>query len=172
VEVPPEPAELEQPEVIEDDLLLSLQQTLEEPSTAGPPPRTAPIGASPLFSDFSHEELLAVIRGLQLLSFEAGDIIITQGEPGDSLFVLTTGVAKAFVREPSGHHVFVRRMSEGAFFGEISILTGEPRTATVTAATACELLELQRSQLEEITRTHPRVSDVLRQFYEERVRRR
>jgi cAMP-dependent protein kinase regulator len=156
-----------------DELLLSLQETLEASSAqpAGSSPSAAMV-ASPLFSDFSQDELVAVIRGLELQTFEPGDIIITQGEPGDSLFILTTGTAKAFVREASGRHRLVRRMSDGAFFGEISILTGEPRTATVTAATGCDLLELQRSQLDEITKTRPRVLEVLRQFCEERTRNR
>jgi CRP-like cAMP-binding protein len=60
-------------------------------------------------------------------------------------------------------------MREGDFFGEISLLTGGPRTATVTAATRCELLELDRATLDEIARAHPRVLDVLRRFSEERA---
>jgi len=45
-----------------------------------------------------------VIHGLELQTFEPGDIIITQGGAGDSLFILTTGVAKAFVKEASRAH--------------------------------------------------------------------
>jgi len=51
----------------------------------------APV-TSPLFGDFTEEELCAVIGCLELLTFQPGDIVITEGEPGDSLFVLTTGV--------------------------------------------------------------------------------
>jgi cAMP-dependent protein kinase regulator len=170
---PAAPAAVEEPaEAPKDELLVSLQETLAASSGQASGSPSAAMVASPLFSDFSQEELVAVIRGLELQTFEPGDIIITQGEPGDSLFILTTGTAKAFLREASGRHRLVRRMSDGAFFGEISILTGEPRTATVTAATECDLLELQRSQLDEITKTHPRVLSVLRQFCEERTRNR
>ena len=100
--------------------------------------------ASPLFSDFSSEELVEVIKGLELLTYEAGDVIVAEGAPGDSLFVLTTGTVKAFVKDPDGHYHKIREMYEGAFFGEVSILTGKPRSATITAATACELLALDR----------------------------
>jgi hypothetical protein len=120
---------------------------------------------SALFAAFSQEELVEVIHGLQLLSFEAGDILITEGEPGSSLFVLTSGYAKAFVRNPQGKHVFVRALREGDFFGEISILTGKPRTATVTAGTDCELLELDRVTLDAIAETKPHVWEVLKDFY-------
>ncbi len=131
---------------------------------------TRPIIAStPLFGDFSTAELLAVIRGLQLKTFEPGDVIVAEGEPGDSLFVLTTGTVKAFVKDPAGHYHKVREMYEGAFFGEVSILTGKPRSATITAATPCELLELDRPTLDGITERQPNVRDILVSFCEARL---
>ena len=121
--------------------------------------------ASPLFEDFTDEELLAVIRGLRLLTFEAGDIIITEGEPGQSLFVLTTGTVKVFVRDPGGRNVALCPLGEGAFFGEIATLSGRPRSATVTAASRCELLELDKPALETVLKVHPRVRAVLEEHY-------
>ena len=96
-------------------------------------------------------------------------MIITEGEPGDSLFVVSTGRVKAFVRNPAGRQVKVREMGEGAFFGEISILKGSPRTATVTAASRLELLELDKAALDDITGRHPRVREVLEAFCRERA---
>ena len=147
----------------------------------GPPPEVPPAaeageGAapeaplrSPLFSDFTEEELVAVIHGLRLLTYEPGDIVLTEGEPGDSLFVVTTGFVKAFVRNPAGRHIQVREIREGDFFGEISILTGKPRTATITAGSGCELLELDRATLDAISKSHPRVLEVLQEFYRQRL---
>jgi hypothetical protein len=151
-----------EPELI-DDLDLSLETLVPTEAVTGD------IVRSPLFSDFSSAELLAVIGGLRLLTFEAGDIVITEGEPGDSLFVLTTGRVKAFVRNPAGRHVQVREMEEGEFFGEISILTGKPRTATVTAASRLELLELDRATLDAMTPGHPGVVKVLTAFCHQRA---
>jgi hypothetical protein len=128
------------------------------------------VAESPLFSSFSPEELEAVIAGLELLSFEPGDVIVLEGDPGDSLFVVTTGVVKAFLREPGPSPPrLARLLGEGDFFGEVSILSGRPRTATVTAATHCELLELDRATLDEITATHPNVRAVLEDFYVQRA---
>ena len=121
--------------------------------------------ASPLFEDFSDDELLAVIRGLRLLTFEAGDVIITEGEPGQSLFVLTTGTVKVFLRDPAGRNVALCPLGEGAFFGEIATLSGRPRSATVTAASRCELLELDKAALDAILAVHPRVRAVLEEHY-------
>jgi hypothetical protein len=128
------------------------------------------IVVSPLFRDFSVDELVAVIQGLKLLTYEAGEIIISEGEPGDSLYMLSAGRVKAFQRNAAGKQALLGEMSEGAFFGEISVLTGKPRTATVVAATGCELLELDRATLQHITGTHPHVWDVLREYAERRTK--
>ena len=96
-------------------------------------------------------------------------LVVAQGEPGDSLFLVTTGAVKAWIRNRDGRYVLVRRLGEGDFFGEISVLTGSPRTATVVAAAPCELLELDRATLDGITATHPRVREVLQRFYEQRI---
>ena len=125
--------------------------------------------ASRLFKDLSDEELLAIVRGLRLHTYEPGDVVVTEGEPGQSLFILTTGHVKVFVRNPDGRNFEVAQLGEGDFFGEISSLSGRPRTATVVAASACELLELDRPTLDSIARTHARVRDVLETSYIERA---
>ena len=117
----------------------------------------------------SPEEIAAVIRGIRLLGFGPGSIVVSEGEPGDSLFVVTTGLCRAFVRNATGKNLEVRQLSEGDFFGEISILTGQPRTATITTATPCELLELSRGSLDSIIKTHPRVKEVLAEFHARRA---
>lgn len=125
---------------------------------------------SPLFDDFSADELGAVIRGLDLRSFAPGDLVVTQGEPGQSLFVVVSGSLKVWVREGEGMSRQVRTLGEGDFFGEVSLLTGRPRTATIAAAAPTDLLELDWSRVEEIVREHPRVAEVLRTFCDERLR--
>ena len=125
--------------------------------------------ASPLFEGFSEEELLAFIQGLRLSVYEPGDIILTEGEPGQSVFILTVGSVRVFVRNPSGHDLQVCQLKEGAFFGEMSALSGRPRTATVTAGTRCEVLEMDRTTLDTIAQTHPRIKQVLEEVYIERA---
>jgi hypothetical protein len=128
------------------------------------------IVVSPLFRDFSVDELVAVIQGLTLTTFEAGDIILSEGDPGDSLYMLTSGSVKVLRKDAKGKQVGVGVLTEGAFFGEGSILTGRPRTATVVARTRCEMLELDRATLDGIVETHPRVRDILEEFARTRAR--
>jgi CRP-like cAMP-binding protein len=134
----------------------------------GSPESATQIVVSPLFKDFTVDEMVAVIQGLELLSFEPGDVILHEGEPGHSLYMLASGKVKIFRRNASGRSALVGELAEGAFFGEGSVLTGRPRNATVVAASRCELLELDRARLEAITKTHPRVWDILRDFAQKR----
>jgi hypothetical protein len=154
-----------------DDMVDGMPVEVEETTTAAP--AAAPSAAAPpqnaLFSLFSEAELQAVIHRFQLLSFEPGDIVVTEGQPGNSLFVLTTGTLKTFVRDQNGGNAPLRELPEGSFFGEVGVLTGQPRSATVTCASACELLELDRASLDAIVAQYPRVRDLIRETYESRA---
>jgi hypothetical protein len=131
----------------------------------GTPPGGSQIVVSPLFRDFSVDEMVAVIQGLKLLTFERGQAILREGQPGQSLYTLTSGRVRVFRKDTvTGKQNAVGDLKEGAFFGEISILTGQPRMASIVALTRCELLELDRPTLDEIANTHPHVWDVLREF--------
>lgn len=158
---PVQPVQMEEPRDVSE---AAQAEVAPAPSPAA---GDAPI-RSPLFSDFSREELLAVIRGLNLLSFEPGEIIMTEGEAGSSLLILTTGMVRAFAVNSFGTNIQIRTMEEGEFFGEISLLTGKPRTATITAATPCELLELDKKALDEIAKDHPHVMEVVQEFHDQR----
>jgi hypothetical protein len=129
----------------------------------------AAIMETPLFSDFTCEELVDVIRSFELRHFEAGEIVVTEGEPGDSLFVVTTGTVRAYVRGADGHNVPVRQLGEGSFFGEIALLKGGARTATLTAVGSAELLEISRAAFDQIALKHPRVWSVLKEFHDKRA---
>ena len=110
-----------------------------------------------------------MIQGLRLLGFGPGDVIVSEGEPGQSVFLLASGTVKVFVRGPEGGDVLVSRLGEGAFFGEMSTLSGKPRSATVTAAAACDLLELDRAALDRIAVAHPHVRSVLEDYARRRA---
>jgi cAMP-dependent protein kinase regulator len=158
------------------DELMSLvdsvfQEFPAQAADAAPAPQRAgsQIVVSPLFRDFSVDEMVAVIQGLKLLAFERGQVILREGQPGASLYTLTAGRVRAFRRGASGKQDPLGDLAEGAFFGEMSILSGGPRSASVVALTRCELLELDRPTLDGITRAHPHVWDVLREFAAKRA---
>ena len=110
-----------------------------------------------------------MVRGLRVHTFEAGDVIVTEREPGQSLYILTSGRVKVFVRNPAGRNYSVAQLREGDFFGEISSLSGRPRTATVVAAAATDILELDKPTLDGIARTHPACATSSRSAYIQRA---
>ena len=173
LEPDPEPAPAEMSaETYEGHLLDIVEDVLQRPPAAGAAverPRVVEYAqrllAMPLFSDLSEEELLAVVRGLRVHTFAAGDVIVTEREPGQSLFILISGRVKVFVRNPSGRNYSVAQLRGGDFFGEIASLSGRPRTATIVAAAITDILELDKPSLDGIARTHPRVCDVLEEAY-------
>jgi hypothetical protein len=150
------------------ELLDTIQDVLSEPTA--PPPEPRPKVRSPLFGSLSDDELLALFKGLRLLTFEPGDLILHQGDEGDRMFVIASGRCKAFTKEPGGRRrIFTGVLEEGDFFGEISLLRGEPRNDTVIAATRLDLLELERSVLETLCHAHPRVREVLEDLSQQRI---
>jgi hypothetical protein len=166
VAVVPEPEPAAEAPTLEIE---ELEYLSAEEAEAAPAAEPKPALSTPLFEGLSADELMAVMRGLNLLTFEAGDILVAEGAPGDSMFILTDGIVKAFVRNPKGHYMKVKDLMEGDFFGEISVLTGKPRTATITAATHVEVLELGKPTLDSITKQYPRVREVLKKFQEQRA---
>jgi len=124
---------------------------------------------TPLFEGFDQQELQAIIKGLSFVGCAPGDVLVGEGAPGDSMFVIVSGKAKAYVRDRKGNYMKIKELGEGDFFGEVSVLTGKPRTATITAATEVELLELDKVTLDGITQRYPRVREVLQEFQKKRA---
>jgi len=170
LEAEPLSVETEPQAPIEDDLEGLDAITIEAPST----PTSATQQAksflqTPLFEGFEQAELAAVIRGLQFLSFQPGEIMVGEGAPGDSMFIIAEGTVKAYIKDRKGYPMMIKELSTGDFFGEVSVLTGKPRTATITAASDVEVLELDKKTLDSISQTHPRVREVLEQFQKQRA---
>jgi CRP/FNR family transcriptional regulator, cyclic AMP receptor protein len=97
----------------------------------------AELGNVPLFSGCSQRELQVVARAVREIDHRAGTVIAREGEPGIGLFVITEGTASVSIGGAKKG-----MLGAGEFFGEIALLDGGPRTATVTAETDVKLLGL------------------------------
>ncbi len=132
--------------------------------------RIRELQASALFAAFEKEALEEVLTSTVLRSYGEGDIIVTEGEAGNSLFLIASGTVKVFTRGERGEHVPLGELGEGDFFGEVSLLTGKPRTATITAKTPVMAIELDRESVDRITARHPEVLRTLEEFCQRRAR--
>ena len=125
--------------------------------------------ASTLFSSFKRETLVEVIASTELRSYDQGDIVVTEGEEGSSLFLIVSGSVKVFTRTTDGSNLALAELGPGDFFGEVSLLSGRPRTATITASTEVSAIELDGSQVDRIAKKHSEVREVLEDFCNRRA---
>ncbi len=126
--------------------------------------------SSTLFSSFEREALVEIVASTELRSYDEGDIIVTEGEPGASLFLIVGGTVRVFTRSDDGGNLQLAELGPGDFFGEVSLLSSKPRTATITARTQVTAIELDRTNVDRIAENHPEVKKVLEDFYERRAK--
>lgn len=132
--------------------------------------KVRPAGASavervptPLFDELSDEEFVAVAEVLDSVESEEGDAIVTEGEPGDSMFVIVRG--RVAVSVGGGDDpVSLAELGPGDFFGESALLSGRPRTATIRALAPTECLSLSRDAFETLAASHPRMREIVQTF--------
>jgi uncharacterized membrane protein len=109
----------------------------------------------PLFALLDSQERSLLAARVEVVRFDAGDVIFNYGDPGDSMFVLKSGDVELTVKTKTGENVVLERPTAGDFFGEISLLDEGPRTAKATAISDVEALEVDRGDLDELFRLKP-----------------
>ena len=148
------------------DLLFDVEIEFDELDA----PRDRPLPEIPLFSDLAPADFRRLIDRSRHVALRAGEFALREGERADAFYVVVRGGLEV-VRDGDGNGPPVRlaRLREGAFFGEMALLAGTPRTASVWAAEESELLEFPAGVLRDLVRQHPSVADALRKFYRQRL---
>ncbi|MCK5799971.1 MAG: cyclic nucleotide-binding domain-containing protein, partial [Deltaproteobacteria bacterium] len=132
------------------------------------PADAPPLPEIPLFSELGGEAFVALVNRLDARLYESGEYVVREGEPGDSLLLISAG--QLSVQKNSGEtRVELASLGPGAFFGEFGLLTDHRRHASVLCLRETEILELRRDVLADLIRDHPSVQDTLRDFYRRRV---
>ena len=108
----------------------------------------------PLFSEMDEQEVAGIRSIMEELKFKPGQVIIREGELGDLFYVITEGHAEVLIRDATGSDVILHEAGPGDFFGELSMLTSEPRSARVRAVDHLTTLALERDEFFEFLRTH------------------
>jgi small-conductance mechanosensitive channel/CRP-like cAMP-binding protein len=116
----------------------------------------------PLFSCLSDEQIESLVKQSRLNHFGRGERVIEEGNEGNSMFVLLRGMARVVVSK-NGSVIPVATLSSGNCFGEMSLLTGERRSATVRAEADCYVMEISKPVMADVIRDSP---DCLRQLSE------
>lgn len=144
---------------------------LERRPRTTPPQATAALTAAlqkqPLFQCLDEAQRNRLVANAAERRFGRNERMIEEGGAGDSMFILLTGEAEVSVQR-NGHTSQLAVLQAGACFGEMSLLTGEKRSATVTAHTDCEVLEITKDELGPILREQPQILEQLSQILAQR----
>jgi uncharacterized membrane protein len=108
----------------------------------------------PLFSEMDEQEVAGIRSIMEELRFKPGQVIIREGELGDLFYVITEGHAEVLIRDANGSDIVLHEAGPGDFFGELSMLTSEPRSARVRAVDHLTALALERDEFFGFLRTH------------------
>jgi small-conductance mechanosensitive channel len=125
------------------------------------------LSAVDIFSPLTADELNALAAGATGRVFAPGETIIRAGDSGASMFVVHRGSVDVRV-DANGTPRTIKRLGEGAFFGEMALFTGEPRTASVVAAEETEVLEIGHESMRGLFQTNPDLVEALSHTINER----
>ena len=125
----------------------------------------------PLFAGFSATELRDLASFVRPRRYPKGSIIFHQGDPGTTLYLIETGEVKLTVTADSGKEVTLALLGPGAFFGELSLLDGGPRSANAVARVDSKLGVLDREHLLRVLAEHPPANASLLSVVTRRLRR-
>jgi uncharacterized membrane protein len=100
-----------------------------------------------LFEHLTEEDRAGLAQVVDVREVAAGATLFQVGEPGESLFIVTTGEMELYIRDTTGQKIVLTVAGDGQIFGELALLDGGGRTATAMALVDTELLELDRDDL-------------------------
>lgn len=130
--------------------------------------RIAALSNVDLFRDLTEAERKALAAHLTHAPFARGDVITHQGATAHWLYIIVSGEAEVWLNGADGERRLLSRLHDGDVFGEMGLMTGDPRRATVTAATDVECYRLDKTGLAEIMQARPTIAEEISRVLSER----
>lgn len=126
------------------------------------PADSALLSAVPLFERFNDEERDWLANQLDEVEFQPGQLIFRRSDPGGAIYIVASGEVEVFIEDTTGERIVFEKVCDGHFFGELSLLDGESRSASAQAMAPTRALKIDREDLEELFKRHPTAAmDVL-----------
>src|SRR5438128_110241 len=110
--------------------------------------RAAALKAVPFFTELNDRELDALRSLSSEKHYPKNAVVLTEGEIGDSLYVIQSGKVKVFIGDEDGREIILKILGPGAFFGEMSMIDKQPRSASVRTIEASTFLVLAHAAFE------------------------
>jgi anion transporter len=118
-------------------------------------PLAETIRSIPIFSALSREDIAKVLGKMEETTFSAGATIFAQGDQGDAFYLIQSGAVQVVVGSGAGNSEIVAILGPQDWFGEMALLSGEPRSATIIAVKEAFLWRLRREDWDELIEKHP-----------------
>lgn len=134
-------------------------------------PPASTLASVPLFAGLDAEALDSLTRKMRARRFRRGEVIFHVGDPGDALFIVTSGGVKITLPSETGDEAILATLRPGDFFGELALLDGAPRSATAVALEPTETLVLPRDRFRELIDAEPAIRDALLAALAQELRR-
>ena len=151
------------------DVRLALSRTIREPLLPQDQSRAVErLIVMPIFAGLQEDVLWAVAERLLLRHVPAGEFVFADGSPGDAFYLIDSGQVEIVSDGRKGHTVLAR-LGPDEFFGEMSLLTGKPRSTAARTATHTNLWVLYRSDFDDLVNRHPSISLALSKVLSERL---
>jgi CRP-like cAMP-binding protein len=149
-----------------DELSSKANEVLAAPDTGGhADPNSRP--PLPLFADLERDAFIDLVQRMSYRTFKESEKVSTEGEGGDAIYVIVAG--KAEVTRSAEQDRKLGFLGGGSIFGELSLLTGAPPTATVTTMVETEMFEIKREHLNAVAKAFPSVPGALADFAQQRM---
>jgi predicted acylesterase/phospholipase RssA/CRP-like cAMP-binding protein len=127
------------------------------------------LGASPLFAELERPALEELQRHVEVVGVDAGSTLVRRGEVGDCLYMVLSGQLGVFADEAGQPERLLKVMGRGEYLGEIALLSDAPRSATVRAQSAAEVVRLGRTGFERLLAKHPTARALLTSAMQQRL---
>jgi len=113
------------------------------------------LAKSPLLQGLPQESLEQIATGARRRTYRRGEILVHEGDPGDTLVILESGTVKVLVYSENGDETVLSLVGPGESFGELALIDGEARSATIQAMEPVEALSIHRDAFMQVVRSHP-----------------
>lgn len=123
--------------------------------------RDVALARVPLFSSFSTQELGFLEARVQHHSFQSGETIFQKDDPGMTLYMIISGLVRISLPSEDGLEIALAILTPGEFFGELSLLDGEPRSASAVAIEPTTTAALHREDFLDFLKTYPNAAMVV-----------
>ncbi len=125
--------------------------------------------STPIFRYLGKNELRGLEDVANLHLFSADQLILREGDPGRSVYIILDGRVEVFTKDHNGKDFPLATLGPNQFFGEMALLTGKPRSSSVASLEDSLLGEISYSKMCGLMRRHPKIQEVLQRYFHERM---